>query len=101
MQRQLPVRLMKSFAVASLPATSTLQELAFSHHPKGLFFHHYFSFFSFFHFYVKERTFRLLGLSPFTFSGTQVQNLSFTAFESLLGIYFDDLVNFFFFFSFY
>ncbi|PON98845.1 Ribosomal RNA large subunit methyltransferase I [Trema orientale] len=36
MQRQLPVRLIKSLAVASLPPTSTLQELAFSHHPKGV-----------------------------------------------------------------
>ncbi|KAF3448802.1 hypothetical protein FNV43_RR09515 [Rhamnella rubrinervis] len=31
MQRQLPVRLMKSISVSSLPATANLQELAFAH----------------------------------------------------------------------
>ncbi|XP_062107386.1 uncharacterized protein LOC133818501 [Humulus lupulus] len=36
MQRQLPLRLVKSLTVSSLPTTSTLQELAFAHHPKGL-----------------------------------------------------------------
>lgn len=37
MQRQLQVRLMKSLAVSSLrAASSSLQELAFAHHPKGV-----------------------------------------------------------------